>query len=174
MKQTTQVSGVFEFDEREICHMNGGNGGEMHAICMHAHIGMSQAHATLVNSTKEICQPSASALDAMTRLAETPSKLPLLPKHAPKASAHASGRSDTPSTSRRQHTSAYVKRFAPKASAHASGRRDTPSPRRKRIIVEYLKLVVEYLRLVVEYLEHPNASAHASGRRDIPSPRTPT
>jgi hypothetical protein len=141
-------------------------------VCMNT--CLSQAHWTLVNSTKEICQPSASALDAMTRLAEAPSKLPLLPKHAPKASAHASGRRDTPSASIRQHTSAYVKRSAPKASAHASGRRDTPSACRQRIIIEYLRLVVEYLSPLVEYLEYPEASAHASGRKETPSARTPT
>jgi len=42
---------------------------------------------TLKKSTKEMCQPSVSALEAITILAEAPIKVPLPPKHAPKASA---------------------------------------------------------------------------------------
>mmetsp|Transcript_25290 Transcript_25290/g.60898 ORF Transcript_25290/g.60898 Transcript_25290/m.60898 type:complete len:231 (-) Transcript_25290:1716-2408(-) len=54
---------------------------------------------TLKKSTKEMWEPSTSALDAMTMLAEAPMRVPLPPKHAPKARAQARGRMETPSTS---------------------------------------------------------------------------
>mmetsp|Transcript_27974 Transcript_27974/g.54630 ORF Transcript_27974/g.54630 Transcript_27974/m.54630 type:complete len:208 (+) Transcript_27974:664-1287(+) len=46
----------------------------------------------------EMCAPSTSALDAMTMLAEAPMRVPLPPKHAPKASAQARGSIEMPGT----------------------------------------------------------------------------
>ena len=54
---------------------------------------------TLKKSMKEMWKPSTSAFEAMTMLAEAPIKVPLPPKHAPKASAHASGSMFSPGTS---------------------------------------------------------------------------
>lgn len=57
-----------------------------HTQYTHKYVCKTRTH-TLKKSMKEMCQPSVSALEAITMLAEAPIKVPLPPKQAPKASA---------------------------------------------------------------------------------------
>mmetsp|Transcript_8160 Transcript_8160/g.19006 ORF Transcript_8160/g.19006 Transcript_8160/m.19006 type:complete len:220 (-) Transcript_8160:1886-2545(-) len=52
----------------------------------------------LMKEMKVTGKPSTSALDAMTMLAEAPMRVPLPPKHAPKARAQARGSMEMPAT----------------------------------------------------------------------------